>query len=111
MDFPVWWVLSLAITPRAESTLAMLLPTGDGIHAAEWNHRVPDIWMGQAAGPVSVVVSQAVRGGTEGKRVYWFLDHSEWGWRWCRNHCSFHRWCMYVLGVTIGRAIRDLERV
>ena len=85
VEFLVWWVLSSAIKLRAESTLALLLQTGDGIHAAEWNPRVPDVWMGQAVGPVSAVASEAVRRATQGKRVYWCLVHNEWGWRGCRK--------------------------
>ena len=110
-EFPVWWVLSLAIRPRAESTLALLLQTGDGIHATEWNPRVPDVWMGQAAGPVSVVASEAVRRGTQGKTVYWCLVHSEWGWRGCRKDSGVHLWCLDVLGVAVGWAVRYFEGV
>ena len=63
---------------------------GEGIHAAECNTRVPDVWMGQSAGPVSAVASEAVRRGTQGKRVYWCLVHSEWDWRGCRKDCGLH---------------------
>ena len=110
VEFPVWWVLSSAIRPRAESTLALLLQTGDGIYAAEWNPRVPDVWMGQAAGPASAVASEAVRRGTQGKQAYSCLVHNGWGWRGCRKN-GFHLWCRDVQGVPVGWAIRDSEGV
>ena len=67
--------------------------------------------MGQAAGPESAVASEVVRRGTQGKRGYRCLVHSEWGWRGCRKDCGVHLWCLDVLGVTIGWAIRDSKGV
>ena len=43
MALHTWWTLILATRPRADTVVALLVQSPEGIGAAEWTRRVPDV--------------------------------------------------------------------
>ena len=50
MALHTWWTLISATRPRRDTVVALLVQSPEGIGAAEWTRRVPDVWVGEDGG-------------------------------------------------------------
>ena len=69
MALHTWWTLISATRPRTDTVVALQVQSPEGIGAAEWTRRVPDVWVGEDGGDKGQVIREAQSRGSQGRGV------------------------------------------